>query len=158
MKRRITCSLVATALAAMMLQAAPALADPPAHSQGWRNGKGHAGQRHDDDRHYGWRGDYDRDHYDGRYYAPRGYVTSLPPRHREIHYHGDRYYYGDGAWYRPYGSYFTVVAPPIGLVVSFLPEVQATLFFGGVPYYQAGPVYYVWQPQYHGYVVTQRPW
>jgi len=183
MKRRISRSLVAMALAAMMLQVAPAMADPPAHSQGWKKGRGHAEQQHRDDRGYGWRGgdehyddrrdydrryddrryddrrDYDRRHYEERYYPSRGYVVPrLPHSHRVVHYHGDRYYYGDGAWYRPYGPNFMVVAPPIGLVVSFLPEVQATLFFGGIPYYQAGPVYYARRPGYGGYVVAQPPW
>jgi len=179
MKRRLTGSLVAMALAAMMLQAAPASADPPAHSQGWRNGKVHVEKnRHYDDRGKGWRGgderyddrrhydqryddrrDYDRHRYEERYYPRHGYVVPrLPHSHHVVHYHGDRYYYGDGAWYRPYGAQFMVVAPPVGLMVSFLPEVQATLFFGGIPYYQSGPVYYTRHPRHHGYVVAAPPW
>jgi hypothetical protein len=167
------------ALAAMMLQAAPALADPPAHSQGWKNGKAHVEKnRHYDDRGQGWRGgderyddrrhydqryddrrDYDRHRYQERYYPRHGYVVPrLPHGHRVVHYHGDRYYYGDGAWYRPYGAQFMIVAPPVGLMVSFLPEVQATLFFGGIPYYQSGPVYYVRHPRHGGYMVAQPPW
>jgi len=75
----------------------------------------------------------------------RGYVVHhLPPRHRVVHHHGHRYYYGGGAWYRPYGSHYVAVDPPVGLVVSFLPQFSTALHVGGVPYYRAGPVYYVW--------------
>jgi hypothetical protein len=75
-----------------------------------------------------------------------------------VHHHGHRYYYGGGAWYRPYGSRYVVVDPPVGLVVSFLPQFSTTLHVGGVPYYRAGPVYYVWNPRARGYVVTDRPY
>jgi len=79
----------------------------------------------------------------------RGYV---------VHHHGHRYYYSRGAWYRPYGPGFVVVNPPVGLVVSFLPEISAKLHVGGVPYYQAGPVYYLWDPLLRGYVVIDQPY
>lgn len=212
MKRRLSGSLGAAVLATLVLQTAPALADPPAHAQGWRDGKGSSGQvRRDDDRHHddrrrdgrnerdgqrpGWnaydrdddrwdgnhrdehrryddRGRYDDRHryedryryddrhrYDRPYYPTRGHVvTRLPYRHRVVHHHGHRYYYGDGIWYRPSGAGFMVVTPPLGLVVSFLPEFYNTLYFGGVPYYRAQDVYYVWRPHLRGYVVTDRPW
>ncbi len=51
-----------------------------------------------------------------------------------------------------------VIDPPVGLVVSFLPQFGATVYFGGVPHYRAGPVYYVWNPRARGYVVTDRPY
>jgi len=190
MTRRIGSLIGAATLAALVLQAAPALADPPDHSQGWKNGRGHSedvrrddrrdGDRRDDDRRdYGWRG-YDRDddrryddrnrydyrhryddryRYDRRHYPPRGYIVRpLPHRHRVVHHHGQRYYYGDSAWYRPHGSGFMVVTPPPGLVLSFLPDGYTTVHFGGIPYYRAHDVYYVWRPKQRGYVVTNRPW
>ncbi|MGB5102004.1 MAG: DUF6515 family protein [Steroidobacteraceae bacterium] len=179
MTRRLGRLIGASALAALMLQAAPALADPPAHSQGWQNGRGHSEDARRDDRRdydrrdYGWRG-YDRDddrryddrqryddryRYDRRHYPPRGHIVRhLPHRHRVVHHHGHRYYYGDGAWYRPHGSGFMVVTPPIGLVLSFLPDGYTTVRFGGIPYYRAHDVYYVWRPKQRGYVVANRPW
>lgn len=186
MKRRLSNLIGATALAALALQATPALADPPAHSQGWQNGRGHSEDvRRDGRRDYGWRG-YDRDddhrygdrhryddrnryddrhryddryRNDRRYYPARGHIVRhLPHRHRVVHHHGHRYYYGDGAWYRPHQSGFMVVTPPIGLVLSFLPDGYTTVHFGGIPYYRAHDVYYVWQPKQRGYVVTNRPW
>ena len=57
-----------------------------------------------------------------------------------------------------YGGRYVVVDPPVGLVVSFLPQFSTTLHVGGVPYYRAGPVYYVWNPRARGYVVTDRPY
>jgi hypothetical protein len=50
-----------------------------------------------------------------------------------------------------------VVAPPVGRFMSFRPEYQAIIRHAGVPYYRAGPVYYVWHPKARGYVVTDRP-
>jgi hypothetical protein len=85
-------------------------------------------------------------------------VHHLPPRHRVVHHHGHRYYYSGGAWYRPYGPRYVVVDPPVGLVVSFLPQFGTTVYFGGIPHYRAGPVYYVWHPRARGYVVTDRPY
>jgi hypothetical protein len=136
MNRRIAQLLGAAALAALTLQPVTALADPPPHAQ--------KDKRYDER----WQ-DYDpRRHY---------VVPRLPPRTRVVHYRGDRYYYGGGQWYRPYRSGYRVVAPPVGLFVSFRPEYQTIVRYSGVPYYRAGPVYYVWHPKGRGYVVTDRP-
>ena len=108
------------------------------------------GQRYDD-RHR-WNPPHAHHH------RPGYVVHRLPPRHRVVHYRGARYYYGDGLWYRPVGPRYTVIDPPLGLVVSFLPQFSSALYFGGVPYYRAGPVYYVWNPRLRGYVVTDRPY
>jgi hypothetical protein len=147
MNRRIAHWLGAPALAALTLQPVTALADPPPHAQ--------------NDKRYDDRYDDDRYRRDERWqdYDPRRHhvVPRLPPRARVVHYHGDRYYYGSGQWYRPYRSGYRVVAPPVGLFLSFRPEYQAIVSFGGVPHYRAGPVYYVWHPKARGYVVTDCP-
>jgi hypothetical protein len=147
MNRRIAHLLGTAALAALTLQPVTALADPPPHAQ---NDK-----RYDD--HY----DYDRYRRDERWqdYDPRRHqvVLRLPPRARVVHYRGDRYYYGGGQWYRPYRSGYRVVAPPVGLFLSFRPDYQDIVRYGGVPHYRAGLVYYVWHPKARGYVVTDRP-
>jgi hypothetical protein len=173
MNRHLAHALGATALGALLLQPVIAMADPPAHarseSSAQHRGYSSHGQRSDDrwnDRHDGR--DY-RDHdrrYDDRrgweshhYPSRRGYIAHrLPPRHRVVHHHGHRYYYGGGAWYRPHGARYVVVDPPVGLVVSFLPQFSSTLHVGGIPYYRAGAVYYVWHPRARGYVVTDRPY
>jgi hypothetical protein len=143
MNRHLPLALGAMALGCLLLLPHPVMADPPAHA---RNDHHH---RHHD-RHW----DAPRDDYPWHGYV----VERLPPRPRVAHYHGDRYYYSRGHWYRPFGPGFVVVRPPAGLVVSFLPDFHTTLYFGGVPYYQAGPVFYVWSPRARAYVVTDWPY
>ena len=164
MNRHLAHALGATALGALLLQPVTAMADPPAHARNENSAQHRGDDRnyHDHDRNYR---DYDRHHddrrgWDSHYYPPRhgNVVHRLPPRHRVVQHHGHRYYYGGGAWYRPYGPRYVVVDPPVGLVVSFLPQFSTTLHVGGVPYYRAGPVYYVWNPRARGYVVTDRPY
>lgn len=93
-----------------------------------------------------------------RHYPPPGHVVpALPRGYHAAHHHHDRYYYGGGVWYRPYGSYYRVIAPPIGIAVSFLPDFYTTLWFGGVPYYYANSVYYARRVDGPGYVVTEPP-
>lgn len=93
-----------------------------------------------------------------RYYPPRDYVVkSLPRTYRVIPHHGTRYYYHDGIWYRPSGSRFVVVLPPVGLVVPLLPPFYTTIWVGSVPYYYAGGVYYVWRPDERVYAVADPP-
>jgi uncharacterized protein DUF6515 len=115
-----------------------------------------------DNSHGRGRGHYESN-YDGRYghnrsYPARGHVYgSLPRGYSSVHYHGSPYYYGGGAWYRPYGPRYVVVAPPIGIGVGWLPPYYTTVWFGGAPYYYADNTYYQWYPQRREYVVTQPP-
>ena len=99
-------------------------------------------------------------HYDrGGYYPPPGRRYPAPPHGAmPIPYHsGGPYYYHQGSWYHHDGSSFVVVLPPIGLVAPFLPPFYSTFWVGGYPYYYANNVYYAWQPQAQGYVVSQPP-
>ncbi len=100
---------------------------------------------------------WDTRYHHNRYYPARGhYVRALPyGYHTAYHRHSPYYFYG-GAWYRPYGSYFTVVAPPFGLVIPVLPPFYTTLWVGGIPYYYANETYYTYYPG-GGYVVTNPP-
>ena len=93
-----------------------------------------------------------------RSYPSRGYVAPiLPTGYRAVRYRGSPYYYSRGAWYRPYGPRFVVVAPPIGIGVGFLPPYYTRVWFGGTPYYYADDTYYMWRPDRREYVVTERP-
>ena len=93
-----------------------------------------------------------------RYYPRPGYdVIKLPPKSYNIRYRDSRYYFHGGIWYRPIGTRFVVIAPPIGIVVPFLPAFYTTIWFGGIPYYYANDVYYVWDAGRNGYVVTNPP-
>ena len=127
--------LLAAALSvALLTQVAPALAD------------GRRGEVFDHR--------YNHDHY----YPQRGLAFGALPREAvTIRYGGVGYYYHGGAWYRPYGPRFVVVAPPFGAVVPFLPGFYTTVWFGGIPYYYANDAYYLWRPEVGGYVVTRPP-
>ena len=100
----------------------------------------------------------DKRYQHNRYYPPREYaVRKLPPTHRVVPYRGSKYYFHDGIWYRPSGSRFVVVLPPVGLVIPFLPPFYTTIWVGSIPYYYAGGVYYVWRPEERVYVVSDPP-
>ena len=93
-----------------------------------------------------------------RYYPSRGLrFTSLPHKHYEIRFRNRPYFYNRGIWYLRTGAQFVVTIPPIGIVVPFLPAFYTTLWVSGAPYYYANDVYYVWQPEKNGYVVTDPP-
>ena len=103
------------------------------------------------------------DHYDNRYnhdryYPQRGHYVPYIPRDRVVvRYRGGPYYFHGGAWYRPYGSRFIVIAPPIGIGIPFLPPFYTTVWFNGSPYYYADDTYYAWRPDRSAYVVTNPP-
>jgi hypothetical protein len=92
-------------------------------------------------------------HYRGYGYPAYGYSAYG----YSARYHGLPYYYRGGAWYRPYGARFVVVAPPIGIGVSILPPFYTTLWFGGAPYYYANDTYYQYHAARREYVVTEAP-
>jgi hypothetical protein len=125
-------------------QGQPRLERQPAPAQrNWRDARG----RWFDDRH-----GHDR------YYPPRGaFVPALPDGYRHYRHDGRSYFFHGGVWYEPRGPRFVVVRPPVGLVISVLPSFYTTLWFGGVPYYYADDVYYLWRPDMHGYVVVDPP-
>ena len=95
-------------------------------------------------------------HAERRHYPSRGAVVQvLPPAHRVVAHRGGRYMFASGVWYRPSGSRFVVVAPPLGIVVPVLPLGYLTLHIGPSRYYYLNDVYYVREPR--GYVVVERP-
>ncbi len=137
---------------ALLLVSAALLLAGVSHAQPPR---GHGGERGD----RGGRGMvFDNRYHHDHYYPPRGYaVRALPGGYRSVYYGRDRYFMRGGVWYRPYGARFLVIAPPIGLMVPFLPEFYTTVWFGGVPYYYANETYYLWDRGAGGYVVTKPP-
>ena len=86
-----------------------------------------------------------------------GWTRSLPPRHENVEVRGRRYHYHEGRFYRRawFGFGFDVVAPPIGAVVTVVPDSCQTVVYGGTPYYYYDDVYYAECPS--GYVVVQTP-
>ncbi len=100
----------------------------------------------------------DKHHDHRRYYPVQGsWVAALPPGYRSVSWHGTSYYFSTGSWYlSSHGGYY-VALPPIGLLVPFLPSFYTTIWVGAVPYYYAGGVYYVWEPQQKAYRITDLP-
>lgn len=93
-----------------------------------------------------------------RHYPRDGVIIKrLPDRRHPIRYRDRSYFYFSGTWYLPSGPNFVVVRPPIGIVVPILPPFYTTIWFGGVPYYYANNVYYVWRSDLSGYEVTEPP-
>ncbi len=89
-------------------------------------------------------------------YPARGQsINRLPQKHWHGDYRGSRYFFSGGVWYRPHGPRISIVAPPIGLFVPFLPPFFTTIWVGNVPYYYANEVYYVNRGD--GYVVVDPP-
>jgi len=90
-------------------------------------------------------------------YRPGYRVNVLPRHHVVVPYRNTRYYFDGGLWYRPFGSFFEVALPPVGLSISLLPPYYTTIWAGGVPYYHADGVYYAWRPSERIYVVVEPP-
>lgn len=100
----------------------------------------------------------DKRHHHNHYYPPHGRVVeSLPHNHYSVNHHGAHHYYHAGVWYRPHGLNFVVSLPPVGVAVPILPPFYTTVWVGGVPYYYADNVYYVWRAEQRGYAVVEPP-
>jgi hypothetical protein len=132
-------SLVATLCIALM---APAVSQAQHHDE-----RDHA---HEHER-------YDVRHGHNHYYPERGFrVGVLPHEARMIGWHGERYWFHDGVWYRPFGGGFVVITPPFGVVVPVLPAFATLVVLGGAQYYYANDVYYQAVPE-GGYAVVAPP-
>jgi hypothetical protein len=111
---------------------------------------------HAEERGFGHHEFMDSRHGHDHAYPARGHFVDVLPRgHRAVVFGHSRYYFHEGAWYRPEGRRFVIVAPPFGLLVPFLPPYYTTITLGGVPYYYANEVYYAQSPG--GYVVVEPP-
>ncbi len=84
-------------------------------------------------------------------------VDLLPPSPRLVIHGRDRFYFSGGVWYRPVGPRFIVVAPPIGIVIPFLPDYYETRVISGDTYYVADGTYYHVAPNGNGYIITAPP-
>lgn len=65
------------------------------------------------------------------------------------------YYYDDGCYYLPYQGGYSVVPPPIGAVVNYLPDGYETLMVGNQTYYYFAGAFYVYNGQ--NYQVVPAP-
>lgn len=83
-------------------------------------------------------------------------VPTLPGGALAIEFHGGRYFFHGGVFFRPQGARFVVLPPPLGIIVPVLPPAYVTLWSARVPFYYANDVYYTAAPG-GGYAVTAPP-
>jgi len=101
---------------------------------------------------------YDERHGHNHYYPERGLrVRELPREARPIAWHGERYWFHEGVWYRPIGPRFVVVAPPFGVFVPVLPAFATLVVIGGTSFYYANDAYYRYDAARGGYEVVAPP-
>lgn len=90
------------------------------------------------------------------YYHPRTVISFSSPRVL-IPFGGMNYYYSGGYYYRPYGSTFRIIAPPIGININILPRGYRQIYAGDVPYYYYGGTYYKKGKKNNNYEVVEAP-
>lgn len=94
---------------------------------------------------------HNRGHY--RYYSQRSYSYGRP--YVSLGFNNYSYRYGHGYFYRPYGSFFQLVIPPIGIRISTLPYGYRSFYLGPHPYYYFNGIYY--RPYANEYEVVAPP-
>jgi len=72
-------------------------------------------------------------------------------------YRGTQYVITDGQWYEKRGRDLIAVTPPSGVLVRELPKGYAMRWIGGVPYFYADGLYYVWREGSRRYEILQSP-
>ncbi len=112
-----------------------------------------------DDNYYGGRW-YGGGWYGGGYYVPPGWgwatftaglvigstVATPPPYYSTVYVGSTTYIYSDGVFLQPSGSSYVIVKPPVGVVVTYLPEGCKTVQINNATYYNCSDIYY--QPFY----------
>ena len=107
----------------------------------------------DDNRNGYWRGG---GWYGGGYYVPPGWgwvglttglvigsaIATLPPYYNTVYVGSTSYIYSDGIYLQPSGSSYTVVAPPIGAIVTYIPDGCTTITADNTLYYNCSGIYY----------------
>jgi hypothetical protein len=87
--------------------------------------------------------------------GPHAPLPVLPGPALTILFAGLTYSFVEGLFYLPGAGGFTVVVPPVGLVVPVLPPAYTVVMVGPRTYYHAQGVYYVRAAE--GYTVVQPP-
>ena len=112
-----------------------------------------------DDNYYGGRW-YGGGWYGGGYHVPPGWgwatfttglvlgatIATPPPYYTTVYVGSTNYIYSDGVFLEPSGSSYVVVNPPVGAVVTYLPEGCTKIQTNNIMYYNCSDIYY--QPFY----------
>jgi hypothetical protein len=69
-------------------------------------------------------------------------IATPPPYYSTIYVGSTSYIYSDGIYLQPSGSSYTIVAPPVGAIVTYLPEGCTETRTGNTLYYNCSGVYY----------------
>jgi hypothetical protein len=72
-----------------------------------------------------------------------------------IKYRGTQYVVTDGQWFERRGSDLVAVDAPSGVLVRELPKDHTMRWIGGVPYFYADGLYYVWREGSRRYEILQ---
>jgi hypothetical protein len=89
--------------------------------------------------------------------------SGLPPEDRQptdsvvIKFRGDRYVVSAGRWYKQRGDKLRAIEPPQGVLVPELPQGYAMRWVGGVPYFYADGLYYLWRERKRSYEILPTP-
>lgn len=96
------------------------------------------------------------------YYRPAHYYPvigqrfgRIPGAYVSLQFGGNPFYYSSGLFYRPYGSYFAVTAPPFGIHVNILPRGYWPLRVNNYPYFYYNGSFY--RQTASDYEVVQAP-
>ena len=112
-----------------------------------------------DDNYYGGRW-YGGGWYGGGYRVPPGWgwaafttglvigstIATPPPYYSTVYVGSTTYIYSDGVFLQPSGSSYVIVKPPVGAIVTYLPEGCTTTRINNNLYYNCSDIYY--QPFY----------
>jgi len=79
------------------------------------------------------------------------------PESTSFTYRGTRYLVNSGRWYEQRGSDLVPVTPPAGVLVEELPANHTMRWVGGVPYFYADGLYYIWRERVRRYEILQSP-
>ncbi len=79
-------------------------------------------------------------------------ISQPPPYYSNIYVGGNPYIYSDGVYMAPQGSSYVVVAPPVGAVVTYLPDGCQAFSQNGGQYFSCSGVTY--QPFYENGAVA----
>lgn len=90
------------------------------------------------------------------YYPVRGQrFVRIPGPYISLQFGGNPFYYSSGMFYRPYGSYFAITMPPLGIHVNILPRGYWPLRVSGYPYFYYNGIFY--RQTNNDYEVVQAP-
>jgi hypothetical protein len=89
--------------------------------------------------------------------TPQADDAAQPQESALITYRGARYVVSDGRWYRQKGDKLEAVPQPEGVLVPALPSGYSMKWVGGVPYFHAKGIYYVWRERKRSYEIVPAP-